>query len=614
MKLQVPFIQLPLQFDAESLLAEVEALGEAAWKPHPLGYPGNDALSLIAVNGDPTNDDIAGPMRPTPLLLKCPYLMQVLDEIGAVWGRTRLMRLLGHAEVTPHADVSYYWRERMRVHVPILTQRTVRFICGEAEVNMAAGECWIFDTWRIHRVLNDAEYPRIHLVADTVGGAKFWQHVERGRTPGRAIPGWQALRVAPNSQRKPELRFESTNVPDVMTPWELRAHLEFLLNEALPHPQLPRLQRLAAHFSLMWQSLWAQYGEAREGWPEYRAVLDGFAKEVQAAGAEIELRNGNRLSFSMAAMIFRVALADQQDGSKPEVRRESKRKIAFCGTHQDCLFDRPVFIVSPPRSGSTFLFEALAGLPNVFTVGDESHVQIEGIPELHPAQRNFDSNRLSAEMATPALCAELRKRFLESLRDHHGRRPGSLPIRMLEKTPKNALRISFLAKVFPESVFVYLHRDPRQVLASMIEAWQSGRFRTYPQLPGWPGPDWSLVLIPGWRELAGKSLTEIVSAQWETTTRILLNDLEALPQERRCSIEYRALLQDPEKSLASLLAKVEFDGPMPDLSSQPLSRYTLSAPNPDKWRRYKQEIEKAWPMLDATVVRAERAAREWLNE
>ena len=65
MRLPVPFIQLPLQFDAEALAAEIHALGEEAWMPHPEGFAGNSALPLIAVNGDPNNNSIAGPMRPT---------------------------------------------------------------------------------------------------------------------------------------------------------------------------------------------------------------------------------------------------------------------------------------------------------------------------------------------------------------------------------------------------------------------------------------------------------------------------------------------------------------------------------------------------------------------
>ena len=62
MKLQVPFLQLPLLFDAAALANEVAAIGEDAWRPHPQGYPGNSMLPLVAVGGDPDNEAFAGPM------------------------------------------------------------------------------------------------------------------------------------------------------------------------------------------------------------------------------------------------------------------------------------------------------------------------------------------------------------------------------------------------------------------------------------------------------------------------------------------------------------------------------------------------------------------------
>src|SRR3546814_3146453 len=108
----------------------------------------------------------------------------------------------------------------------------------------------------------------------------------------------------------------------------------------------------------------------------------------------------------------------------------------------DAAFDRPVFIVSPPRSGSTLLFETLATAPGVFTIGDESHGLIEGIPALDPARRDFDSDRLLARDADDEVVAQLRQRFLAQLRDRERRPPvPATRVRMLEKTPKNALRI-----------------------------------------------------------------------------------------------------------------------------------------------------------------------------
>ena len=56
MRLETEFVKLPLRFDAKRLAAEVAAMPEAAWRPHPQGYPGNSALSLIAAGGDPAED------------------------------------------------------------------------------------------------------------------------------------------------------------------------------------------------------------------------------------------------------------------------------------------------------------------------------------------------------------------------------------------------------------------------------------------------------------------------------------------------------------------------------------------------------------------------------
>lgn len=143
------------------------------------------------------------------------YLTQVLSHLGAVWGRTRLMKLTGHAEVNPHFDVNYYWRTRMRVRVRVhvATRPTVRFTCGDDEVNMAPGECWIFDTWRKHRVINDADVERLHLVADTVGSDAFGELMRAGRMTGvPALPGWRADLVAPAPGLHAPPRLESTNI------------------------------------------------------------------------------------------------------------------------------------------------------------------------------------------------------------------------------------------------------------------------------------------------------------------------------------------------------------------------------------------------------------------
>jgi hypothetical protein len=610
-KLPVPFIQLPLQFDARVLAREIAVFGEQHWHEHPQKYPGNLWLPLIAVDGSPDNDSFAGAMRPTPYLLQCPYLMQVLSRIGAVWGRTRLMKLTGQAEVSPHFDVNYYWRARARVHIPIVTKPTVRFICGEGEVNMGPGECWIFDTWRTHHVINGSDDERIHLVADTVGSDEFGELIRDGRMPGNHMPeGWHAKPVLPTAERHPVLRYESVNLPAVMTPWELREHVTFLMREVRPDAQLEPAQQVTSRFLAAWQALWSEYGTDPAGLPAYRKALGTYEQWLRNSAPSLQLVNGSSLLVALRLMVLSVAIGDSSGNRDGDELRQATTvampKPRDGKSVRDPIYDRPVFIISPPRSGSTLLFETLMKAPDLFTIGRESHAVIEGARGLSAGDRGYESNRLDATAATPELVEELRRRFLAELRDRDGSAPERQPLRMLEKTPKNALRIPFLAKIFPEAQFIYLHRDPRQTLSSMIEAWQSGRFRTYPNLPGWEGLPWSLLLVPGWRDLIGLPLHEIVAAQWNTTMRILLDDLDALPAERCHIARYDALLENPAAEVGRLCAALGFDWDRSLDGALPLARYTVTAPATDKWHRHSDLIKQVLPGLQDTLDRAER--------
>ena len=311
MRLPVPFIQLPLQFDARALAAEIDALGEAPWRDHPQKFPGNSMLPLLAAGVDPGNESLADAMAPTPELLRCPYLVQVLASFGAVLGRTRLMRLAGQAEVSAHVDADYYWTERVRVHVPIRTQPGVRFLCGGEATHMAEGECWIFDTWREHRVVNEAEEQRIHLVADTVGGAEFWSLVDRGRAHDAQPQGWRPRSIAPvQSTAVPALVCERYNVPRVMSPWELQHHLHGF-NAELAEPESQdaiRIRTATARLARAWRGLWARHGDSGEGTVAYRAALQAFLDELPESVMQRRLLNGTPWFRAVASAVLRPAV------------------------------------------------------------------------------------------------------------------------------------------------------------------------------------------------------------------------------------------------------------------------------------------------------------------
>ena len=269
---------------------------------------------------------------------------------------------------------------------------------------------------------------------------------------------------------------------------------------------------------------------------------------------------------------------------------------------------RPIFIVSSPRSGSTLLFDTLSRAPRLFTIGDESHGVIEGIPAFSTAARGWPSNRLDASDALPQPVERLAKAFYTALRDRDGQ-PAAGPARMLEKTPKNALRVPFFDAVWHDSSFVFLYRDVRQTIASMAEAWQSGYFRTYPRLPGWSGLPWSLLLVPGWRALNGLPLAEIIARQWTTTMDILLDDLASLDEGRVQAIDYGDFLRSPQQAIDRLAARLDIGWDTKLGAELPLSVTTVSKPAADKWRAIEHVIESIWPIVEATDARARAFAR-----
>jgi hypothetical protein len=271
------------------------------------------------------------------------------------------------------------------------------------------------------------------------------------------------------------------------------------------------------------------------------------------------------------------------------------------------LLNQPVFIIAAPRSGSTLLFETLAVSEQLCTLGGEGHELIEGIAALQPGAPRVESNRLDAEHATDAVASRIVAQMLREARDAHGKPPPpATAIRFLEKTPKNALRIPFLNRIFPDARFIVLWREPRENLGSIIEAWRSGRWKTYNGLPGFDGP-WSLLLPPGWRAMNGRPLAEIAAFQWDSTYRIVLDDLAALARERWTTVSYGDLTGNTAATIRRLceFIGIEFDRSLAQHVMQPLpwSRYTLAPPAPGKWRQHETEISGVLPSIRATWER-----------
>ena len=620
MKLERHFYRLPVRFDVERLRAEVEALPAEAWSRHPQDHEGNTAARLITVGGT-QNDLVGGAMRPTPALLASPYLQQVLASFGTVWSRSRLMRIAGGGSVPQHSDMNYHWFHRVRVHVPVVTRPEVRFHCGARDVHMAAGEAWIFDNWRPHKVVNPASDARIHLVADTTGTSTFWRMVGQSQADDFAQPLAATRLIAYNPAARPELLFERFNVAPLMPPAEVEQLTFDLLGDLAPGDErresataVEQFARLMINFCHDWRSLWSLYGDAPETKSRYEQLVGFVRKEIGQLPPVRVASTGYSAQAVLNARLFA-----QLFGGKGGARSEAAEFNAAAGPRRGAVvrpapatgelpvIERPIIILSAPRAGSTLLFETLAQAAGVHTIGGESHKLIESIGPLRPGGGAVTSNRLTGKDATPAITAELRRRFAVQLRDRDGRPPApGAATRLLEKTPKNALRVPFLLEVFPDARFVFLHREVRANLGSMMEAWRAGGWVTYRHLAGWNGP-WSLLLPPGYEQLRDRPLEEVVAFQWRTANEMILDDLASIPRERWTAVRYEDLIGDPAREVARLLEFTGLDMD-PQLAAYlakplPLSRHTKTPPRPDKWQQDATEIERMVPGLAAISTR-----------
>lgn len=262
-------------------------------------------------------------------------------------------------------------------------------------------------------------------------------------------------------------------------------------------------------------------------------------------------------------------------------------------------FDRPVFIVCAPRTGSTVLHEQLVRCRDVWSLDGELQPLIDGIAQLNIRDRGFDSQRLDERDADPATVPLLRQCLLADLRDASGRRlldlaPEARPrsVRFVDKTPENSLRIPFLKRAFPDARFIYLHRDLRQNVSSLIEAWQHEGFISIPDLPGFSRRHWCFLLPAGWQRHQTASLTQLAGFQWHAANQAIVDDLEALPREDWTTVSYDELIAMPAQTLERLCTFMQTRDPERIGEVQrrglPLSATTISPPSPIKWKSNRQ--------------------------
>ena len=239
-------------------------------------------------------------------------------------------------------------------------------------------------------------------------------------------------------------------------------------------------------------------------------------------------------------------------------------------------FDRPIFLVSTPRSGSTLLYETLVNAPGLFATGDESHRLIESVPGLAPQHRGWLSNQLVANDALPDRAEMLAASFYQQLKDRDGRRAHRAHPDARKDAEERSTGSILRCDLARCPVHLLVSRRSRDSL-------QHDRSLAFGGFQDLSAPTWlagrvmvAACSFPGWQRLKRMQLPEIVAHQWAIATEVLLDDLSRIEEGRIQAIDYGSssiLLKQEMVRIAAGLG-LGWDRQLGD--TLPLSKTTVS--------------------------------------
>lgn len=283
--------------------------------------------------------------------------------------------------------------------------------------------------------------------------------------------------------------------------------------------------------------------------------------------------------------------------------------------------DRPVFIIGCNRSGTTLMFRTMSDHPLVWSYYEELQgIYHEVSPvDPHRGERITEAPSLQAvhelkdalyEAAhnkevfrdVPALRFLPRKLFQRPLNVLY-KRP---PIRFVEKTPANSLRVPLLAEVFPDARFIFLVRRAEAVISSLMEGW---KFWSESPEEDWSYGEWHYLVPPGWQDWTDRKLEEICAFQWLEANRTAWEDLETCCPDRYVLVRHEEALAAPRgvyrevREFCELPASDYYDRQVARLDERTFTHHG-SEPRKGKWRDlHGAEVESVRPMFQPLMDR-----------
>ncbi|MDP9330350.1 MAG: sulfotransferase [Actinomycetota bacterium] len=252
------------------------------------------------------------------------------------------------------------------------------------------------------------------------------------------------------------------------------------------------------------------------------------------------------------------------------------------------LIRRPIVLLGLPRSGTSTLMAMLSTHPALWSLHRESTHIVEDL-SFHPMRHGW-SHELSADDLDESARRDLERRFyreagnLEVLpfsrfapvRGRGKRRAAQAitlvsrpfrrpPIRIVEKSVPNVMRIMFLRELFPDAQFLHLTRHPRANLAAMYRGWNNTeRHNDYPlpdgfRIVGYEGNAWAFFLPPRWQSCDGRTLMDVCELQWRMGHERCLAASNILPAGDYLRLKFEDLLVSPTEALGSVASWAGID-------------------------------------------------------
>jgi len=569
------FYRIPLHFDHQRLLAEISAVDESHWSPHPQKFKGNDALILLS-SGGTINDLNYGPMEFTPCMEQLPYLKQVLESFNTIIGRTRLMRLAPGEKVNRHSDISLYWWHRFRIHVPIVTDPRVKFYCEDTHVHMQAGEAWTFDNWRYHEVHNDSDITRVHLVIDTVGSPALWNMLEQhswNPQPGETLTpaNFVSKKIAFDPDRTATFPIEKYNIVGLLSPAELDAIANFLLQdmdlESSSAENITRTKICLNYIKREWRALWSEHGNQESCYPLFSSLLQKTVAQINTFQPKPTLlSNGfllanvlsTQVSLTMADVLRKLNEKNSASSLEFDIRAlqdalsiQHKIKPLSPPPVQSVIpvnsanttSSAPIFILAMPCSGGLIVENILA--------------QSRALKSLEASQKQFLDEQFSAakgqqvtdQLSSGQASRELQTALYQILKNSETQNP------VIYFDLKNALRLDLLQACFPKARYVFVWRNPQHVLNQLLGDWLSGAYQTSLEYKG-KSKKWSYPLPANWQKLfegeTDSPLAEKVHFQFQALSQALLQGHARIAPENRFNLFYEQLIAEPAISIQAL--------------------------------------------------------------